>query len=257
MTEQDIVICGHGSGTPSTKRLDQYSESRYKGIAKNGKHKGLVAVRRCKALNTDELRQKFHDKYKTILGRNIYSQTLRAYCYKPYGGSYYSDCSSSGCLTLSEIGLSVLALNTAGIYQSSKFEDVPVIIKDGHIINPEVLKVGDALLYIGEDPSRPLQIGHVEWVYEINSSTKTKDKIKTGISDTKKVKDYKVKVTAYELNVRKTAGDGQILRTLKKDDVVTISKICTYTKPTGSAGLWGYVKRLAGWISLAYTTKDE
>ena len=74
--------------------------------------------------------------------------------------------------------------------------------------------------------------------------------------DTKKVKDYKVKVTAYELNVRKTAGDGQILRTLKKDDVVTISKICTYTKPTGSAGLWGYVKRLAGWISLAYTTKD-
>ncbi len=158
---------------------------------------------------------------------------------------------------MSEIGLSVLALNTAGIYQSSKFEDVPVIIKDGHIINPEVLKVGDALLYIGEDPSRPLQIGHVEWVYEINSSTKTTDKIKTGISDTKKVKDYKVKVTTYELNVRKTAGDGQIMRTLKKDDVVTISKICTYTKPTGSAGLWGYVKRLAGWISLAYTTKDE
>ena len=44
MTEQDIVICGHGSGTPSTKRLDQYSESRYKGIAKNGKHKIVDTV---------------------------------------------------------------------------------------------------------------------------------------------------------------------------------------------------------------------
>mgnify|MGYP007030236537 FL=1 len=38
VTEKDITISGHGSGTPSTKNMYAYLESRYKSIAPNGKH---------------------------------------------------------------------------------------------------------------------------------------------------------------------------------------------------------------------------
>lgn len=167
ITDKDITIVGHGSGTPSMKNLFTYTAQRYAKKAPNGKHKGIVAVRRFKAF-TDKTRTKFHDTYKTILGRNYYSQSLRAYAYVRYkNGRFYSDCSSSGMATLEEIGFDVSLLNTAGIYQSSLFEDVKVKIKDGHITNPEVLEVGDAILYIGNDPKRPKQIGHVEWVYAV------------------------------------------------------------------------------------------
>ena len=93
ITDKDITICGHGSGNPSTKNLHTYSAMRYSQKASNGKDKGVVAVRRFKGL-TDDLRTKFHDTYATILGRNNYSQSLRAYVYKKYtNGKYYSDCS--------------------------------------------------------------------------------------------------------------------------------------------------------------------
>lgn len=172
VTEKDIVLCGHGSGTPSTKNMYTYLESRYKSIASNGKHKGVIAVRRLKKI-TNSGRKKFHDTYKTILGRNSYNQSLRSYVYTPYKGKYYSDCSSSGCATFKKIGYNVPLLNTAGIYTSSLFETVPVKIKNGHITNPEILKVGDAILFVGSDPSRPKQIGHVEYIYSINKETTT------------------------------------------------------------------------------------
>ncbi|OON85790.1 hypothetical protein BXO88_11075 [Oribacterium sp. C9] len=76
-------------------------------------------------------------------------------------------------LTLKEIGYTVSSLNTAGIYQSKQFEEVPVVIKNGHIMNPEILKVGDAILYVGNDPKRHLQIGHVEWIYEVKGTAET------------------------------------------------------------------------------------
>lgn len=168
ITEKDIIICGHGSGNPRTIRMDTYLTSRYKQKASNGKRKGVVAVKRLKSL-TDAGRIKYHDKYKTILGRNKYSQNKRSYCYKKYSdGKYYSDCSSSQCLTFSEIGYDCPDYNTAGIYNSSRFETVNVNIVNGHITNPEILKVGDQLLFVGNDPSRPLQIGHVEGIYEIS-----------------------------------------------------------------------------------------
>lgn len=173
ITEKNITICGHGSGTPSTKNMYIYLESRYKSIAPNGKHKGVVAVRRLKALN-DSGRKKFHDTYKIIIGRNSYNQSLRSYVYTSYKGKYYSDCSSSGCATFAKIGYNVPLLNTAGIYTSPLFETVPIKIKDGHITNPEILKVGDAILFVGSDPSRPKQIGHVEFIYEIKASTANK-----------------------------------------------------------------------------------
>lgn len=164
--EKDVIIYGHGSGTPSKKTLLAYTNERYAKVAPNGKHKGIASVRRFKAL-TDTGRVKFEEKFRTALGRNKYSQNLRGYVYSKHkDGNYYSDCSSIGMATLKAIGYNVgsYLLNTAGIYWSSLFEDVPVVIAKGHITNPEVLKVGDAILYIGNDSSRPRQIGHVEWV---------------------------------------------------------------------------------------------
>lgn len=167
--ESDVVIAGHGSGRPSIKNLKTYTSSRYAKTAPNGKHKGIVAVRRLKGI-TDAKRKQFHDTYATIIGRNYYSQNLRGYCYhKHSNGKYYSDCSSSGIDTYKQIGYAFPWLfNTAAIYQQDEyFETVPVKIKDGHITNPEVLEVADAILYMGNDPKRPKQIGHVEWVYAV------------------------------------------------------------------------------------------
>lgn len=167
ITEKTITICGHGSGAPSTKNLYSYNSKRYSSIASNGVRKGLVCVLRLKAL-TEEGRANFAKTYKTILGRNIYNQSLRSYVYKTYNGKYYSDCSSSICATFKKIGYNVPLLNTAGMYNSSLFEKVSVKIENGHIKNPEVLKVGDCLMYAGSDPKRPKQIGHVEAVYIID-----------------------------------------------------------------------------------------
>lgn len=157
-----IVLAGHGSGRPSTKGMNAYCSSR------QAQDRGLVEVLRLDI--TDGQRQQMHDYYKSILGRNTYSQSLRLYCYIPYKGTYYSDCSSSICKTAEKVGVhGVASLNTAGMHY--KLKKVPVIIKNGIIQNPEILKVGDALMFKGSDPSRPLQIGHTEMVYEINGGT--------------------------------------------------------------------------------------
>ena len=102
------------------------------------------------------------DKYALIIGRNIYSQTLRDYCYKPYkDGKYYSDCSSSISYAYKEAGLGFGILNTAGMYQSNKFTTIDADIADG-IPDMSRLRPGDMLLFAGTDASRPLKIGHVE-----------------------------------------------------------------------------------------------
>lgn len=62
------------------------------------------------------------------------------------------------------------SLNTAGMHKNWK-KVTDVVIKNGIIQNPEVLKVGDALMFKGSDSSRPLGIGHTEMVYEINGKT--------------------------------------------------------------------------------------
>lgn len=168
MTERDITICGHGSGTPSLKNLYAYNELRYNGKMKNGVRKQLLRVRRLKALDTPGKRDSFRALYCSILGRNTYSQARRQYVYTPYRGRYYSDCSSSGCATYQRCGCEVPLLNTAAMLGSDLFEDVPVRIRAGHIENPEVLQVGDALLYAGNLSREELSyVGHVEYVYEV------------------------------------------------------------------------------------------
>lgn len=121
----------------------------------------------------EEKRLMVRNKYRTIIGRNIYSQEKRNYCYKKYSnGKYYSDCSSSICYTYKEVGLSFGILNTVGMWVSSKLIDVPVVIKKGIIQNPEVLRIGDMLLFAGTNSARKSYgyVGHVEMVGEINTT---------------------------------------------------------------------------------------
>ena len=130
-------------------------------------------------MTAEAKRQKVVNKYKTILGRNNYSQAKRSYCYKKYSnGKYYSDCSSSVALTYKECGLPFKDKsgnsnpNTVGMYQSPDLVDVPVKIVNGIIQNPEILRQGDMLLFAGKDNSRRHVdcVGHVEMVANITAS---------------------------------------------------------------------------------------
>lgn len=127
-------------------------------------------------MTANEKRMAVAEKYKTILGRNKYSQPRRDYCFKKYkDGKYYSDCSSSISYCYKEAGLGFGILNTVGMYQSKKMADVPVVIQNGRIQNPDVLRVGDMLLFAGSDSGRSYAgyVGHVEMVYAINGTKVT------------------------------------------------------------------------------------
>lgn len=107
----NVVLAGHGSGTPSAKGMNAYCTTR------QAKGRGLVEVLREDL--TEKQRQQMHDLYKSILGRNIYSQSLRLYCYTTYNGKYYLDCSSSICKTAEKVGVpDVGSLNTAGMHKN-------------------------------------------------------------------------------------------------------------------------------------------
>ena len=113
-------------------------------------------------MTAEQKRQAVCDKYATIIGRNLYSQTLRDYCFKKYSdGNYYSDCSSSICYAYKEAGYGFGILNTAGIYQSGKLNTIDADIAAG-IPDISLLRKGDMLEFDGTDSSRPLKIGHVE-----------------------------------------------------------------------------------------------
>lgn len=116
-------------------------------------------------MKAEEKRKRVLEQYKKMLGRNIYSQdiTLRECAVEPYkDGKYYSDCSSSirRAYRAADIGLDNIGGNTAGIHQKGRL--VPVTIVNGQIKDPEKLRKGDCMMFRGNDPSRPLQIGHVE-----------------------------------------------------------------------------------------------
>lgn len=122
-------------------------------------------------MTATDMRKKVRGKYEELLGRNRYSQSLRDYCFKKArDGKYYSDCSSSVSYSYKEAGYGFGILNTAGMYNAAgkKFSQVPVRISKGQITNPEVLRIGDMLLYAGTDGSRPGCVGHVEmyWGYD-------------------------------------------------------------------------------------------
>lgn len=127
-------------------------------------------------MNAVQKRLAVKEKYTTILGRNKYSQSLRDYCFKKYkDGKYYSDCSSSISYCYRQAGFNFGILNTVGMYNSTKMIDVPVVIKNGVIQNPDVLRIGDMLLFAGSDSSRKYAgyVGHVEMVYAITDKAVT------------------------------------------------------------------------------------
>lgn len=157
-----------------------------------GKYENVLEVNRMTAA---EKRQAVADKYNTILGRNYYSQPKRDYCFKKYkDGKYYSDCSSSISYCYKEVfpDNNFGILNTVGMYQSKEMVDVPVVIKNGIIQNPEILKVGDMLLFAGTDSSRAYAgyVGHVEMVYKISGSTITICGHGSGKPSTKNLNTY-------------------------------------------------------------------
>lgn len=123
-----------------------------------------------------ERRLKVRNAYRKYIGRNHYSNARRDYCVKPYkDGKYYSDCSSSVSYAYKEAGEGFGILNTVGMWNSKKLVDVPVTIKNGVIQNPEVLRIGDMLLFAGNDVGRKSAgyVGHVEMVGEIAGGTVT------------------------------------------------------------------------------------
>lgn len=127
-------------------------------------------------MTANELREQIAEKYRSIIGRNKYSQPKRDYCYKKYSdGKYYSDCSSSICYTYKECGQGFGILNTVGMYQSEKLKKVPVTIRNGIIQDPEKLRVGDMLLFAGNDSGRKYAdyVGHVEMVGKITDKAIT------------------------------------------------------------------------------------
>ena len=121
-------------------------------------------------MTVEEKRNAVADQYSKIIGKNKYSHPLRDYCFVPYkDGCTYSDSSSSIAYSYAAAGYGFGNLDEVGMYQSDKFEDVPVIIKGGVIQNPEVLRIGDILFFAGVDKDRSYvnYCGSVEMVNSI------------------------------------------------------------------------------------------
>lgn len=130
-------------------------------------------------------------KYLTLIGRNIYSQALRDYCFKQYkDGKYYSDCSSSICYSYKEAGEGFGILNTAGIYNSTKLKTVNIAVENGIPTNASVLRIGDMLEFAGTDSSRPKCIGHVEMVSAIDGANVTLCGHGSGLPSLKNMREY-------------------------------------------------------------------
>lgn len=170
----------------------------------------------------NELRKKYHDTYKTLLGRNIYDQNLRNYVYTSKNGKYYSDCSSSICATMNKIGIKMGLLNTAGIYNSKLWKEIGVTVKNGHVVPNDIpkLRVGDALMFRGNDPSRPQQIGHIESVFEVNGTTEDKIILAghgSGNPSTKNMKAYCTSRENAKASNGKSRGLVCVLRAIQDD----------------------------------------
>lgn len=128
-------------------------------------------------MSAESSRLAIRNKYREILGRNYYNDSsLRKHVYKKASdGKYWSDCSSSVSGTYREMGWDIPWMRTTDMWDYAGFEDVPVVIKDGIVQNPGVLRIGDMLLFAGTHSSRRQwgDVGHVEMVGEISGSTVT------------------------------------------------------------------------------------
>lgn len=96
-------------------------------------------------------RQSVIDNSAVMIGRNIYSQSLRQCALKPHtDGNYYSDCSSFASAAFMSAGYNVKWNNTYSFCEDKDFYTVPIIQLGKHIQNPaSVLKVADVIIWPG------------------------------------------------------------------------------------------------------------
>lgn len=98
-----------------------------------------------------------------MIGRNIYSQSLRAYALAPYSdGKYYSDCSSFVCAAYKAGGFDMGWMNSYGLTATDKLYTVEVDYIDNgvHIKDAEkVLHIADVIIWNG----------HVEMVHSVKN----------------------------------------------------------------------------------------
>ena len=192
-------------------------------------------------MTAEEKRLRVRDKYREILGRNRYSQAKRDYCYKRASdGCYYSDCSSSISYAYKEAGYGFGILNTVGMYESKKLKRVDVTIKKGVPQEVDRLRVGDMLLFAGNDSSRATSeyVGHVEMVYDIQGDKVTLCGHGSGNPSLKDLVTYcKKRQSMSATTKRGNRGLIKVVRFIQDDD--------TPPSPTGffkvKSGMW-YVR---------------
>jgi GH25 family lysozyme M1 (1,4-beta-N-acetylmuramidase) len=133
---------------------------------------------------------------KPAIGRNGYSQNAvkRECVFTPYkNGKYYSDCSSFVRWMYRKAGLHPnIGGNTVGIMNSPLGVEIDCKIKSGVPTDIAALRVGDLLLFRGNDKSRAgaRYVGHVEMVYAINGNTVTLVGHGSGKPKTRNMKTY-------------------------------------------------------------------
>ena len=177
-------------------------------------------------MTAKEKRLAVRNAYREILGRNIYSQNAvkRECCFKPYSnGKYYSDCSSSIRLAYKKagIGLNNIGSNTVGIIGNKKATTVKCAIKKGVPTDISALRVGDCLMFAGNDESRKYAeyVGHVEMVYSIDGDTVTLCGHGSGNPKTHKMVSYcKTRQSTKADTKRGNRGLIKVLRFIQDDD---------------------------------------
>lgn len=224
-------------------------------------------------MGADEQRRSLVALYETILGRNHYSQgAVKRQCvYDPYSdGLFYSDCSSSILNTYYKAGIiDWKEGNTATIHYNFNPAEVPII---NGIPEEASLRIGDCLMYRGNDPGRPLQIGHVEMYVGNNTlfghgsgtpsaksmteycAARQRQRASNGLSkglvevrrfiqdDRIETAIYAVLQTTSELNCR-TEPD-------TSSPIVKTYREGTYLKVSAKCNRW--FRTLDGWVSAAY-----
>lgn len=143
-----------------------------------------------------EKRAKVIAQAKPCIGRNLYSQdAARRECVftKYKDGKYYSDCSSFVRWLYRKAGLySNIGGNTVGIMGSKLGVEIDCKIKNGVPTDVSALRVGDLLLFRGNNASRAgaRYVGHVEMVYAIKGNTVTLIGHGSGNPKTRNMKTY-------------------------------------------------------------------
>ena len=184
-------------------------------------------------MTATQQRQRVADQFKLILGRNLYSQDVnkRECCFTPYkDGKYYSDCSSAIRLSYkrADIGLNNIGGNTVSMYQNAALKPVACSISKGIPTNIPALRVGDMLLFAGNDKTRSYAdfVGHVEMIYKISGSTVTLCGHGSGNPSTKEMVAYcKSRQNTSASTSRGNRGLLKVVRAISDDSILTQPEI--------------------------------